>query len=340
MKLFIFLFTVLSTSNGFSVPSFFKYWHCVGINNNIDYSKPYKYNVGELPLVLWQDTKGNLISTVNICKHMGATIDKGAVIDGCIQCPYHGFEYTKNDKFGETIIHEGKIFWSYEPKNSIPTKIPGFDFYNFEHSILQIDMDAGMNDCAYNTMDLNHPEFVHTGIFGFGTSEKPKDVKTFKYEDRVAIYFKYKAKKTIQFFHKYEQETDNQNVFVYPSSGWSKVTTNSANKLIIGFNFLPISENKTRWFITIIHNYYKATSFEKEIFTFLTKQILNQDRNQMKIQMKDNKLKELVMFKKYLQNDDAIKLVKESMKQYKYPNIDDCVKLYDTHLKNHKRDLY
>jgi hypothetical protein len=332
MKFFIFLFTLLSTSNGFSIPSFFKYWHCVGIKYNIDYSKPYKYNVGELPLVLWKDKKGNLISTVNICKHMGEKMDKGTVIDGCLQCPYHGVQHTKNDKFGETIVHEDKIFWSYEPIKSIPTKIPGFDFYNFEHSIVQMDIDTAMQDCIFNTIDLNNHKFTHNGIFGFGTSNMIiKNVNTFKYEDRVGIYFKYIAKKTIKLFQKYEQETDNQNVFVYPSSGWYKVTTNSVNKLIVGFNFLPISQNKTRLFITILKNHYKATSFEKEIFTFLTKQILNQNK------MKNNQLKKSLIFKKYLQNDDAIWLVKENMKQYKYPNIDECVKLYDYHF--NKRNI-
>lgn len=41
-----------------------------------------------------------------------------------------------------------------------------------------------MQDCIYNTMDLNHPKFTHNGILGFGTSNKSsKNVNTFKYED-------------------------------------------------------------------------------------------------------------------------------------------------------------
>jgi len=33
-------------------------WHCVGVYEKIDFSKPYVFKIGELPLVLWKNGEG------------------------------------------------------------------------------------------------------------------------------------------------------------------------------------------------------------------------------------------------------------------------------------------
>ena len=59
-----------------SIPSFFNNWHCIGISEKINFKSPYKANIGELPLVIWKNPKtNNLLSTINICKHMGSKLD-------------------------------------------------------------------------------------------------------------------------------------------------------------------------------------------------------------------------------------------------------------------------
>jgi phenylpropionate dioxygenase-like ring-hydroxylating dioxygenase large terminal subunit len=80
---------------------FFNNWHCIGIKENMDLTKPYKINIGDLPLVLWKNRQsGQLITTINICKHMGSKLDNGIIThDGCLKCQYHGFENSYDDKF-------------------------------------------------------------------------------------------------------------------------------------------------------------------------------------------------------------------------------------------------
>jgi phenylpropionate dioxygenase-like ring-hydroxylating dioxygenase large terminal subunit len=44
-------------------------------------------------LVLWRDGKGNAVAMPDRCPHRGATLSPGRVVDGQIECPYHGFSF-------------------------------------------------------------------------------------------------------------------------------------------------------------------------------------------------------------------------------------------------------
>lgn len=103
----------------------FRHWHCIGITSCIDTAQPYAINIGDLPLVIWKDRRNRYNSALNICKHMGSTLDKGKITQsGCLQCPYHGIEMTKEDQFGQIMEQDGKLFWSYLPKLSEPDVVP------------------------------------------------------------------------------------------------------------------------------------------------------------------------------------------------------------------------
>ena len=49
-------------------------------------------------LVLWRDAEGRAVAMSNTCPHRGAGLHRGRVIDGQLECPWHGFRY---DAHGE-----------------------------------------------------------------------------------------------------------------------------------------------------------------------------------------------------------------------------------------------
>ena len=53
------------------------------------------------------------ISTINICKHLGSTLDKENIENGCLVCPYHGLKHSKTDSFGIVKEHDGKTLVVY-----------------------------------------------------------------------------------------------------------------------------------------------------------------------------------------------------------------------------------
>ena len=315
---------------------FFRYWNCIGIKQNIDFTVPYKANIGELPLVIWKSRKTNkLLSRINICPHMGSKLDNGIITEsGCLKCQYHGLELSEPDTFGEIKEHEGKLFWSHRPYKSIPDSIPFYNNKKFEKSFLQIDMESSLTDSAFNTMDLRHPEYVHNTIVGFGSDVPPENIKYFKYRsdiNRIGMSFDYSSNSMMRAINNNVKKTNNFHMFVYPTFSWSKVSF-SGNDLVIGVNLLPIEENKTRWFITLCHNYY-TTEFGKNFVQLMANTILSQDYVQMKNQYPNNKLKKEMLFTHIFKNEEPILEIKRMFEEYKYPDIDMCLELYKNDIK-------
>ena len=332
LQCFLFFnFQLIETISSYS--SFFNYWTCIGIKEEISFNKPYSINIGELPLVLWKDNENKIISSLNICKHMGSKLNNGIITEkGCLKCRYHGLEYTKLDKFGEIIEQDGKIFWAYKPIEKTPHKIPFFNNPHYEKSFLTIDMEASLTDSAFNTMDLRHPEFVHSGI-GFGSVIPPENIKQYQYnKNKVGLAFDYKANKIIQKINDNSKSTQNFHMFYYPTFSWSKVTFDKTKHLIIGVNLLPLENKKTRWYITICHNYY-TNNIQKQLMKLFALVILGQDYIQMKNQHKENKLKKYILFDYIFKNEETIIRLKDMFINYKYPNDEICLELYKDYKK-------
>jgi len=316
-------------NKNFNMLPLYRYWNCVGFQKDIKNNKPYKFNVGEIPLVAWKDNNNNYISTLNACKHMGSRLDDGLICNGNLYCPYHGLKHTYEDKCGDIKIYDGKIWWAYKPiQNKIPT-IPFMNSKKYSTSYLKIDMEEDIPFCIYNSLDLNHPEFVHNGL-GFGSSIAPENYKYYIDNiNKTAISFDYITKnsiKAINYHMKIENKTINYNEVIYPITSWSKVTSiNDINKnIIIGVSMQPLEENLTRWYITLRHNY--MTDFiGKKIMVEATKYILNQDKKQFSKQIKNKNLKKFISWRKALKYENHMKTLKEHFNNYQYPKINDFI---------------
>jgi len=310
---------------------FFNHWICIGITQDIKFNKPYKINIGDLPLVVWKKNN-KILTSINICKHMASKLDNGIITNsGNLKCQYHGLEYTEKDIFGETMEHEGKIFWSLNPKNKKPYNVPFFNNPNFKKSFIEIDMNCDFKDSVYNTMDLLHPEYVHNKIVGFGNKIAPSNIINYNINNEtLGLSFDYRSNKLMQTINDNSVETKNFHMFHYPCFSWSKVSFNKNKHLIIGVNLLPLESGKTRWYITICHDYFISFLQEKMI-KLMAITILNQDYIQMKNQYYDNQLKSEIIFNFLFENEKSILYLKEMMKDYQYPNINLITDLYKSH---------
>jgi sulfoxide reductase heme-binding subunit YedZ len=76
-------------------------------------------------------------ATANVCRHQGGPLGEGRVLDGCITCPWHGWQYRPEDgqsppPFEERVetyrvrVHEGDVW--LDPRPAPPgTPQPGGD---------------------------------------------------------------------------------------------------------------------------------------------------------------------------------------------------------------------
>lgn len=329
-------------------------WHCVGLLDRIDWSKPYANRVGELPLVFWKGPDKKVRSTLNICPHLGSQLDGGRVTPwGCIKCPYHGLELdgggggggggtdeTHGGGFGQTCEHEGKLFWAHEPTQVRPPSTPFFHNPGFQTSFLEIDMPCSLPDSAYNTLDLHHPQFVHNRfLLGFGNAVPPKRIRHWTYPrhpDLVAMSFDYKTMNPF-LASAHANYTRNYHAFRFPSNTWSIVSFEKevgapAQHLVIAVDFLPLAERKTRWYVTVAHN-YPVSWHTRSMVDFMASNILKQDQEQMARQAPESELKRRAMFQTTLGNEDGIWKMKDwFQKKYRYPSMEEAALLYKASL--------
>lgn len=314
----------------------FNNWHSIDFVKNIDKTKPFSYNVGDLPLVTWFNKNDKPLSTINICQHMGSKLNEGNVEEGCLKCPYHGLEYNEDKTFGDTMIFQEKLWWSYNPVKKTPPSIPFYNNKNYETSYIKLDVNANIIDCAFNTMDVNHPAYIHNNIFGFGSKIPPSNLKTIKYpknSDKIGLSFNYISNNNIAHLKRELRKSKNFHVYEFPYTTWSRVTLPTNEELFVNVNMLPIARNKTRWLITLKHNFWKS-SIEKRFMNFAADCILYQDKQQMNRQENDSILKSLVMNQVSLRNEEHFEELKQMFKKYKYPDYSQVVLLYNQYLSN------
>ena len=327
-----------SVVNAWTSPTnFFREWHCLGITDKIPFNRPYIINVGELPLAIWKNpVTQQLSSTINICRHMGSKLDNAVITDeGCLKCQYHGLEMSDADSFGQVMDFQGKLFWSHNPIHPTPYKVPFYDNPAYSTSHLVIDMGAGLVDSALNTMDIRHPEYVHR--LGFGNSRPPTNIQQYLYRDaqtklpmdRIGLSFDYSSNPVMSKLHNDMKTTNNFHMYVYPSFSWSRVTFQK-NNLIIGVNLLPLGPQKTRWFVTICHNYY-VSELQKKGVQMMAATILSQDYTQMNNQRPDDPLKRAMLLDHTFPDEEVVISLRNMFKQYRYPTIEICADLYKGH---------
>jgi len=57
-----------------------------------------KAKAGNDAIVLYRDTEAAPIHAFHaVCPHAGGPLDKGAVVDGCVECPWHGSRFRIED---------------------------------------------------------------------------------------------------------------------------------------------------------------------------------------------------------------------------------------------------
>jgi len=54
---------------------------------------PVSRRIVGVDLVAWRPDPSKVIVMEGRCSHMGADLGKGSVVDGCLQCPFHGWRY-------------------------------------------------------------------------------------------------------------------------------------------------------------------------------------------------------------------------------------------------------
>lgn len=149
--------------------------------------KPMGLQVAGERLVLFRDAEGRARGLVDRCPHRGVRLSLGRVVDGCIECPFHGWRFTgdgsncgvpwnpdaKLERLGATQVpvrELGGLLWVYtapglaapgEPEVPEALTRPGARV-----CAMAVEWKTHWTRAMENMLDYPHLPFVHRRTIG------------------------------------------------------------------------------------------------------------------------------------------------------------------------------
>ena len=102
-------------------PQTFREWHPIGITKSINVNKPFVFNIGTLPMLLWfANNKNNPNAMINVCKFLGNNLKNSRVENNSLISPFYSQIYDESDNFGSIVKSNGLYWWSYKSYSKMP----------------------------------------------------------------------------------------------------------------------------------------------------------------------------------------------------------------------------
>ena len=150
-------------------------------------------------LVLWRDAAGRAVAQDARCPHRGADLGLGRVVDGCLECPFHGFRYdsggqcvqapcdgsqhrTRSDLVVKSLpVREENGFlwvWFGEPREDLPPTPWFSELPSVRPDVRSFIWDVSFPRVVEANLDLHHISFLHRRYsFGIGPLLDPYEAK-------------------------------------------------------------------------------------------------------------------------------------------------------------------
>lgn len=162
------------------------YWYPVEFSKNLTTNKLIPLEIFNDMFVLFRDEYGAPSCVVDECAHRACPLSLGEVVDGHIQCPYHGWEYNRTGectKMPSTVHCKGiqvkalevaekdGMIWVWagdcQPFREIPNiGAPPRGHVVHSEIVLEVPVEHGL--LVENLLDLAHAPFTHTSTFARG----------------------------------------------------------------------------------------------------------------------------------------------------------------------------
>jgi phenylpropionate dioxygenase-like ring-hydroxylating dioxygenase large terminal subunit len=160
-------------------------WHVVARSADLTPGTVKSARLLEEDLVVWRNG-GDVHVWRDVCIHRGAQLSKGAVRDGCLVCPYHGWTYDGTGSCvsipahpsvnppgrAHTHVYQARerygLVWASlgQPTQDVPP-FPEWDDPTYRKVFCgPYTMNAYAPRVVENFLDVGHFPFVHAGLLG------------------------------------------------------------------------------------------------------------------------------------------------------------------------------
>ncbi|CAN6440446.1 unnamed protein product [Victoria cruziana] len=167
-------------------PSLQNFWYPVAFSDDVKDDNMIPIDCFEEPWVLFRGKDGKVGCVQNTCAHRACPLHLGSVVDGHIQCPYHGWEFSTDGKCQKMpsarlldvrirsllCSEQDGFVWIWPgdapPAATLPSLKPPPGFVIHAQITMEIPIEHGL--LIDNLLDLAHAPFTHTSTFAKGWS--------------------------------------------------------------------------------------------------------------------------------------------------------------------------
>jgi len=183
-------------------------WYAAGMSNEIQ-SGPLARTIINEPIVLYRKADGHIAALEDRCCHRGLPLAHGQVLDGLMQCGYHGlvFDHTGQcvripgqEKIPQNariksypVVEQDALIWVWmgDPAKADPAQILRYPWHSdpeWAYDGKYTSIDANYQLLYDNLLDLTHVGYVHRNtIGGEPEAHSNAEMKTTRSDDGVHV---------------------------------------------------------------------------------------------------------------------------------------------------------
>ncbi|BAZ51392.1 Rieske [2Fe-2S] domain-containing protein [Nostoc sp. NIES-4103] len=176
-------------------------WYPVCFLQDLPAKRPYSFSLYDEPLVLFRDQQGQLVCLSDRCPHRAAKLSDGQLIDGKIECLYHGWQFGSDGQClhipqlpadakipanacvqsFKVVERQGLIWmWAGEAEAAVEEKIPiipELDEPKFVTVQTMRDLPFDQSYFIENVIDPAHANISHDGTRNGGKRENAQPLE-------------------------------------------------------------------------------------------------------------------------------------------------------------------
>ena len=163
-------------------------WYVAAFAHEVRADAPFARTLLGRPVVLYRDAAQRAIALDDRCAHRFAPLSKGRVVDGALECPYHGLRFGASGQCVHNPHGDGRVpagahvrtypaierygavwFWPGDPQRADASLLPSFPFVDPDTAFMQdgyLLTRAHYQLSADNLLDLSHFQFLHPDTLG------------------------------------------------------------------------------------------------------------------------------------------------------------------------------
>jgi phenylpropionate dioxygenase-like ring-hydroxylating dioxygenase large terminal subunit len=181
-------------------------WQAIAIADAIKANRPYKIWLDNQPWVLFRDDQQQVRLVSDICPHRLASLSQGKIIQGEIQCPYHGWQFNHQgictrvpgleqkacDKpllSTKTLIEHQGLIWACDSPSNFSAPLFAARDIPQDAFFLQTNLQSDLLTLIENFLDAFHTHFVHAGLIRHDNSRQTIQAQVKPLDDGIEVVY-------------------------------------------------------------------------------------------------------------------------------------------------------